>query len=161
MRVSHPLPRILVPLMVAAALGIAPTYPRISHAAAGTVMVLGSFEATVHQGPDVGLSLTGTLTLRSDSHGTLMGQLVPQHGHAVPVSGQLNGVAINLVFYTGHGQHIFGTGTFGQEPGAAAVFVGGPLVGPKAADAGAWAGFANYCDDHPDAEGCNIRPKSL
>jgi hypothetical protein len=92
----------------------------------------------VYYGPDKGLSLQGDLKLQETKAGQLSGMLVRNHGSTVLVSGQRTGVAINLVFYLGHNKHIFGVGTFGQDPGATQWFVGGPLVGPNKADAGDW-----------------------
>jgi hypothetical protein len=94
--------------------------------------------ATVQQGPDRGLSLRGVLRLSRDPAGRLKGKLVQAPAPAIPVTGQLNGLAINLIFYLGHDRHIFGVGTFGHDTGANSWFVGGPLVGPARADAGDW-----------------------
>jgi hypothetical protein len=140
---------LLLTTAVAAATADLPT-AGTRHVAPATVLVLHDFTATVYHGPDTGLSLRGTLTLRDNRAGGLAGQLARQHAPAVPVSGQLTGLAINLVFYLGHGQHIFGVGTFGQDPGARGGFVGGPLVGPNKADAGDW-----FADDD-QGSGANV-----
>jgi hypothetical protein len=101
-------------------------------------MTVGAFEATVHSGPDTGLSLRGTLRLGWSRDNQLLGLLARTSGPAVPVSGQLNGVAINLVFYLAHNRHLFGVGTIGHDPGTKHWFVGGPLVGPERGDSGDW-----------------------
>jgi len=99
---------------------------------------VGPFEGTVYQGPDKGLSLTGLLKLRATKDGALIGLLVPKHGPAVMITGQLNGAAINLVFYLGKGKHVFGAGTLAHDPGTMSLVIGGPLVGPSDGDSGAW-----------------------
>jgi hypothetical protein len=148
MRRALTIPTVLAVLVLVA--GVTMTY---SHArTAGTVAVASpaalrpaaTFEATVYSGPDKGLSLTGILKVRVTKTGQLSGVLAPRTGSVVPLTGQLHGLAINLVFYLGHGRHIFGVGTFGLEPGAKQWFLGGPLVGPLAADAGSWAGATMY-----------------
>jgi hypothetical protein len=103
----------------------------------------GSFEATVYSGPDKGVALRGRLKLRASKTGVLGGQLVPKRGAAIPLSGQLTGYAINLVFYLGHGLHIFGVGTIGKDPGAKTLVLGGPLVGPNKGDGGDWAAIGD------------------
>jgi hypothetical protein len=138
---------------------VALTYLRsgtAGHAASAATLVIRGFEATVYQGPDKGLSLVGTLTVQYDRTGALTGRFDAQQGQAVPVSGQFTDAAINLIFYLGQGKHIFGVGTFGQEPGHHGWFVGDPLVGPSSGDSGDW--LANYCDRHPHDVGCDIRP---
>jgi len=118
-----------------------------SHSAASRSAALknvGPFVATVYYGPDKGLSLRGLLKLRATKDGELTGLLVPTHGPAVLVSGQLNGVAINLVFYMGGGKHVFGVGTFAADPGAKHGILGGSLVGPNKGDSGEWQSTAYY-----------------
>jgi hypothetical protein len=115
-------------------------HERSATAAAGFTApkALGTFEATIHRGPDAGLMVQGVLQLGHNKSNEVMGQVVRKRGSAIPVSGQLNGLAINLVFYLGHGQHVFGVGTVGQDPGMKHWFMGGPLVGPKPGDSGDW-----------------------
>lgn len=110
-----------------------------SDVAPATLLVLDDFTAAVYHGPDAGFSLSGRLALRHNRAGLLAGQVVPPHASAVPVSGQLTGLAINLVFYLGHGKHFFGVGTFGKDAGDKGEFVGGLLVGPNTADGGDWS----------------------
>jgi hypothetical protein len=137
--------QIMTALLACAALAAAATYHARAQASppAGThstaaLTTIGPFEATVHAGPDTGLSLRGRLSLGADRNGQITGLLAPARGHAVRVSGQVNGNAINLVFYLGSGTHVFGVGTIGQDPGAKQSFAGGPLVGPRKGDSGDW-----------------------
>jgi hypothetical protein len=104
-----------------------------------TLKNVGSFRATVYLGPDHGLALAGELRLAWTNTGALTGMLVPKRGAAVPLSGQVDGAAINLIFYLGQGKHIFGVGTIGRDPGAKHGVMGGPLVGPRTGDSGDWA----------------------
>ena len=102
------------------------------------------FEATVRQGPDAGTSYTGFLALFVAPDGGIdSGAFATTDGRTVPVVGQANGRAVNLVLALGSDQTIYGVGTsatdlatcHGWHQGA----MGGPLVGPKAADFGDWA----------------------
>jgi hypothetical protein len=96
---------------------------------------LGTFEATVRTGPDAGLGMQGILELGRDKYSAL---LVRHQGPAVPVTGQVDGLVVNLIFYLGRGQHVFGAGTAGRDPGTKRWFMGGTFVGPHPADSGAW-----------------------
>jgi hypothetical protein len=100
--------------------------------------IAGGFSATIYQGSDKGKTFVGQLELTASSGGRLTGKLVRNSGTAIPVSGQLTGVAINLVFYLPGSKHIFGVGTFGQDPTSKQWAVGGPLVGPGKGDSGDW-----------------------
>ncbi len=100
--------------------------------------ISGGFSATIYQGPDKGMTLVGELELTASSSGRLTGKLVRNSGTSLPVSGQLTGLAISLVFYLPGGKHIFGVGTFGQDPTSKQWAVGGPLVGPGKGDSGDW-----------------------
>jgi hypothetical protein len=137
-----PLRQIVVALLACAALAAAAlTYhagaqasPAANSHSTAALTDIGPFEATVHAGPDTGLSLRGRLRLGADRNGQITGLLAPAGGHALPVSGQVTGNAINLVFYLGRGTHVFGVGTIGRDPGAKQSFAGGPLVGPRTND---------------------------
>lgn len=101
--------------------------------------LLGHFEATVYGGPDRGLTLRGTLRLRVPrSGGGAVGTLTRKNGSVVPVSGQIQGHAVNLFFQVGGGRHIFGVGTAGYDSSQKRWAVGGPLVGPRRGDSGDW-----------------------
>lgn len=99
------------------------------------------FEATVHQGPDAGLSLVGDLALQIESSGALSGALSQQDGSQVPVSGQAQGQAINLVFDLGSEQYIFGVGSLQYDIRECKGAIGGPFTGPQPGDNGDW-GYA-------------------
>jgi hypothetical protein len=121
--------------------------------AAEDVPFNGGFRAEIYQGPSTGLTLVGRLDLTMDEAGRLSGEFVPDAGEAtpgaaaeetptaaasVPVTGQLSGVAINLVFYLPEGKRIFGVGTLGEDPATGDWIAGGPLVGPEPGDSGDW-----------------------
>lgn len=98
------------------------------------------FEATVLSGPDAELALIGTLDLDVDETGSASGLLTTDDGLEVPVVGQINGRAINLVFDLGDDVYIFGLGTSVEPIGAESCggSLGGPFVGPALDDTGTW-----------------------
>jgi hypothetical protein len=102
------------------------------------------FEAAVYAGPDKGLSLSGTLTLQATKTGALARLLIPRRAEPVQISGQVNGDAVNLVFYLGGSKHVFGVGTIGQDPQTKQWVAGGPLVGPGPGDSGDWTMGAHF-----------------
>lgn len=97
-----------------------------------------NFEATVHQGPSAGLTLTGTLSMVVKADGGLDGQLTLADGSRIATVGQANGRAINLMLTTPDGQSIFGVGTAAQPISQCGGLLGGPFVGPQAGDSGDW-----------------------
>ena len=107
--------------------------------------IAGNFSATIYQGPDRGLTLQGLLELTGGQGGRLSGRLTPASGAAVPVSGQLTGTAISLVFYLPGGKQVFGVGAIGQDPDSKRWVAGGPLVGPGPGDSGDWS-ICFQCD---------------
>jgi hypothetical protein len=69
------------------------------------------FQATVHQGPDRGLSMQDQLILQANQAGSLTGMLKQTSEADVAVTGQANGRAINLIFDLGENRLLFGVGT--------------------------------------------------
>jgi hypothetical protein len=71
-----------------------------------------NFEATVRQGPSTGLDLRGVLELNIEPSGSINHAVITRRdGSRVPVVGQANGRAINLVFQLDGGRKIYGVGT--------------------------------------------------
>jgi hypothetical protein len=77
----------------------------------------------------------------------------------LPVVGQANGHAINLMITVGDGKYVFGVGTLEQPIDQCAGEMGGPFVGPEAGDFGDWApctvarcrlagGTSTFCSQH-------------
>jgi hypothetical protein len=104
---------------------------------------IASFEATVRQGPDAETSYAGTLALGIGPSGAIdEGVLVTDDGASIAVVGQANGHAINLLFTIADGQYLFGVGTAAGDlaecNGVLDGTMGGPFVGPQAADGGDW-----------------------
>jgi hypothetical protein len=98
----------------------------------------GAFEATVHQGPDAGLAVSGALQVQIDASGHLSGALVRSDGVQVIASGQTIGQAINMLFDLGNDQQLFGVGTLSTDLHMCQGVGGGPLTGPKPGDSGDW-----------------------
>lgn len=99
----------------------------------------GTFEATVHQGPDAGLSVVGDLKLQIDPSGTITGVVSEKDGTQIVTSGQTIGQAISLLFDVGGGKHIFGVGTLEKDRHECKGVVGGPMSGPRSGDSGDWS----------------------
>lgn len=99
------------------------------------------FEATVHYGPDAGLSLGGVLTLQLDASGDTHGTLVRADGSQVNVVGQVTGRAINLALDLGNGRRVVGVGTADADIRSCQGAIGGQLSGPEPGDLGDW-GYA-------------------
>jgi hypothetical protein len=99
------------------------------------------FEATVHRGPDAGLSFIGALALRVSSSGSATGTLTPQSGAPVTAVGQVQGRAISFVLDLPKGQHLFGVGVAQNLISACRGAIGGALTGPRPGDSGDW-GYA-------------------
>lgn len=102
------------------------------------IVCRSNFEATVHQGPSAGLTLTGILSIIVKDDGALDGQLTLADGSQVATVGQANGRAINLMLTTPDGQPIFGVGTAAQPISQCDGVLGGPFVGPQSGDSGDW-----------------------
>jgi len=99
------------------------------------------FEATVHRGPDAGLSFAGTLTLRTSSSGSVNGTLTRKSGAAVPAVGQVQGRALSFVLDLPGGQHVYGVGVAQNPIDTCKGVIGGALTGPRPGDSGDW-GYA-------------------
>lgn len=100
---------------------------------------IGPFEATVHQGPNTGLSLIGDLELTIDGRGDAIGVLRLEEEDEVSTVGQVDGKAINLVFVVGEERYIYGVGGSVQDIRDCDAVWGGPFVGPDSGDMGDWA----------------------
>lgn len=107
-------------------------------AAADVIKCTVNFEATVHQGPNVGLSLAGPLALEVDSTGNLTGVLTTNGGTYIQATGQAVGHSINLVFDLGDDKHIFGVGSLENNIQECKGAIGGPFTGPEPGDSGDW-----------------------
>ncbi len=103
-----------------------------------TTTSTGRFEATVHYGPDAGLSLNGQVRLEVGASGTVSGILKLGDGSQVKAVGQANGRAINLMFDLGNDQKVFGVGTTERDIREGGGMMGGPFSGPRAGDLGDW-----------------------
>jgi hypothetical protein len=99
------------------------------------------FEATVHFGPSAGRSFSGRLDVQLESSGELSGTLTQPDGVQLPVSGQANGRALNLLFDLGNSGYVFGAGTTQFNLDDCRGVGGGPFSGPLPGDIGDW-GFA-------------------
>ena len=101
-------------------------------------------DATIYQGPSAGLKMIGDLQFDVDDDGSLIGRFILEGGGEVPVAGQVNGRAINLIITAAEGKYIYGVGTAlnditSDDCGTA---MGGPFVGPEAGDSGEWEDLA-------------------
>jgi hypothetical protein len=131
--------RLVLLCAVVSALGLASAF-RVGPGKNGQgVDLSGTFEATVHVGPDRGLTLRGQFTAHVTPQGRLTGRVTPKKGRAVAVVGQITGLAVNLAFTLGAGRYLFGVGTSLSEikPGTMGE-MGGPLTGPRGGDLGDW-----------------------
>jgi hypothetical protein len=98
----------------------------------------GDLEATVYHGPSAGTKLKGKLDFQIDAAGSLEGSLVTEDGGAIPVVGQVNGRAVNLVFEVSEEHYIFGVGA-GEAPIYQCTgYMGGGFTGPQPGDSGDW-----------------------
>lgn len=106
------------------------------------------FEASVRSGPNAGFSVTGELQLVAEADGSVTGALMLEDGAQIPLVGQVNGRAINLLFAVdispdaASPRVIFGTGTALTPIDAetCGTWLGGPFSGPDAGDLGDWVG---------------------
>ena len=96
------------------------------------------FTATVLQGPDRGLALTGTLRVQILSSGVITGTLRAKSRLPLPVTGQLKGQLIALYFNLGKDRNIFGTGILGYDRFAKHNVIGGTFTGPSDLSTGVW-----------------------
>ncbi len=106
------------------------------------------FDVAIRQGPSAGTDLLGYLALITDETGASSGAFVTEDEQTLPVVGQINGHAVNLMFTPAAGPPIFGVGTSAVDlstcHGALYSPGGGPLVGPNAGDSGDWAVVTDY-----------------
>lgn len=101
------------------------------------------FEATVGTGPNAGLALAGDLVFQVAEDGQVpQGWLIPETGAPVPVTGQVSGRSIGLLFDLGEGGVLFGTGIADDDlmacDGLWEGDLGGPFAGPNPGDLGDW-----------------------
>ena len=114
-----------------------------------------AFEVTVHEGPSAGLILAGILNFSIDENSALTGTLTREDGpimnssmemgdSSLPVTGQVNGQGVNLLFVLNEDLALAGIGTSSVDLRQCAeaddFFVLGPAVGPQAGDQGDWRG---------------------
>jgi hypothetical protein len=115
-------------------------------------------ELAVRQGPNAGVAWRGELRLSADESGGLSGVYAARKDEAgtavesgttdadpmagtqeLPVVGQANGRAINLMITVADGQYVFGVGTLENDISQCGGEMGGPFVGPEPGDTGDWA----------------------
>lgn len=96
------------------------------------------FEATVHRGPDAGLSVAGTLTLHVSSSGSVSGALTRKIAAPIPAVGQAQGRAVSFVLDLPGRQHLFGVGVAQNPIASCTGVIGGALTGPRPGDSGDW-----------------------
>ncbi|MGI8550210.1 MAG: hypothetical protein ACR2PL_05320 [Dehalococcoidia bacterium] len=101
-----------------------------------------AFQIDVRQGPDAGLSLVGTLTLDADASGNATGVFEvfypDDRAASVPVVGQVNGRALNLLFLQPDGGTLYGVGVMQNLLQDCSGSLGGPSIGPSDGDFGDW-----------------------
>jgi len=110
--------------------------PNMVSAGADVDVVVGDFEATIHQGPNAGLSMVGKLTLEVDEGGDLLGVL-QVNGGKIDVTGRVTGGAIEILLHLGDGSAVFGIGSLPDGLSAGAVITG-VAIGPSRGDKGDW-----------------------
>lgn len=98
-----------------------------------------AFVGKVVEGPDTGVTLAGPIVLDKS---TLKGTLSLATGAVIPVSAQVNGDDIKVVFNLGNGVQIIGTGELTENP-ANGLDKGfkGPFSGPASGDEGKWVAY--------------------
>lgn len=113
-----------------------------AQAAGENVPLLTPFHAAVRQGPSAGTEYLGFLALNVDESGAATGGFMTTEEAAIPVTGQITGQAVSLLFTPAEDTHIYGVGVTDQPlvglHGYSPVAMGGPLVGPGDGDAGDW-----------------------
>ena len=105
---------------------------------AAPLLLNGAFTATVVQGPERGLVLTGILRLQVGAHGSLTGTLDRKTREPIRATGQLKGQLIGLYFNLGKGRNIFGTGVLGYDSLQRRNVIGGTFSGPSEPSSGVW-----------------------
>jgi hypothetical protein len=126
------------------------------------------FEFSVSFGPSAPLTLAGTLTMNIEESGAFAGTLAGFEGPLVvagkaslpdslPVIGQVNGHAINMLIDISDEQTIFGSGAAEADlsscNGEMLGLMGGPAAGPQVGDVGDWLTRCRKFKD-PD-KGCD------
>jgi hypothetical protein len=139
--------RLLVGLLALALVGGCDTGAAVATPVSGTTVggCQYKFDATVRQGPSVGLNLRGRLTLMQQTPGDLVhavGLVVPEGeadaAHAVPVQALLASPALTLTFTLPDGSAITGTGTMEAPLSDCRGTMDGGFTGPAGADTGDW-----------------------
>lgn len=105
--------------------------------------LLVPFGVNVRQGPHAGASYQGFLNLAIDEDGRAHGGLLTTDEQAIPVTGQITGQSVGLLFTPADDQYIYGVGVASENlaelHGYNKVALGGTLVGPGDGDSGDWA----------------------
>src|SRR5205823_2147821 len=96
----------------------------------------GQFTGNVTEGPDRGLSLSGTLTMYVAESGATAGTLAVKNGPTLIVSGTIAGYEIKLALATPDGSAIEGHGPLPQN--CTGPIINGTLTGPQEKDRGDW-----------------------
>jgi hypothetical protein len=98
--------------------------------------LLGQFTGYGVDGPDAGLSLSGTLSMQLDTTGSSTGSLAVANGPMLAVSGKVAGFSIQLDLTTADGTAISGHGTLPDN--CTGPIIGGQLTGPHHPNRGDW-----------------------
>lgn len=98
----------------------------------------GSFEGNVTSGPDAGLTLAGTITLRVEPNGRIEGVFVETDGSRVQVEGRFSAPMIKLRFELPRDESIVGTGELPGGFTPCTSNFGGTFKGPQHNDRGDW-----------------------
>lgn len=110
-----------------------------------------SFEATVHQGPDTGLSLKGPLELAVDGDGAFGTLTVAGMSKPIPAAALLENGQIRLRFFMPDGTAIDGTGALQGSLAQCSGMLTGSLSGPSMGDTGDWLAQSQsevFCETH-------------
>lgn len=118
-------------------------------ASSKAVCAYDPFDATVREGPSIGLAATGVLTLIEENDGSLRGKLESKDDKGVkteiPVVGSVTATTIDLTFTLADGGQIKGTGTLDKPFEQCPDPMKGTLTGPQAGDKGDWGGYGSHC----------------
>lgn len=105
--------------------------------------LLVPFGVNVRQGPHAGTSYEGFLNLSIAGDGHARGGLLSLDEQAIPVTGQITGQSVSLLFTPAEDQHVYGVGVASEDlvglHGFNKVAIGGVLAGPGEGDSGDWA----------------------
>lgn len=118
---------------------------------AAAVCAYDPFEATIHEGPNAGTAVVGSLVLTADKLGQLTGILRPQPlkkgqpAQDIPVYGSTGKGAIDMTFLLPGGGELHGNGPLDAPFAACPDPIVGELVGPAPGDVGDWAGYGSRC----------------